>query len=368
VRQHGNPGRRQPDRLPQRYIGQLPLTIHNKPSQKSAMPAVVVLHDPVEEGAGPDARDTLIQAHCVRGALMRLGYDTAMLAASANIRTVQEDLLRLQPDLVFNLVESNPGLGQHIDRVPRLLDELGAPYTGCSAEVLRHTSNKLHAKQVMTWYGLPTAALWNGEGNGSWIIKSVWEHASYGIDDGCVVAGHKVEAAMAGRKRSLGGFWFAERYLDGREINIALLETRRAPQVLAIAEIDFLDYATDKPRIVGYAAKWLEDSFEYRNTPRRFIRSADEPNLRAVLIKLALRCWNKFGLTGYARVDLRIDQQNRPWLLEVNANPCLSPDAGFAAAAAESGLTYDEAIARIVSNARYGRRGDSAPPITENVA
>jgi D-alanine-D-alanine ligase len=119
--------------------------------------------------------------------------------------------------------------------------------------------------------------------------------------------------------------------------------------VLPVAEIRFEGFPTAKPTIVGYAAKWHPQSFEYRNTVRRF---GIEPELAARLIGIARDCWQLFGLAGYARVDFRVDAAGTPWVLEVNANPCLSPDAGFAAALAQAGIAYVDAIAWLVADAR----------------
>ena len=91
-----------------------------------------------------------------------------------------------------------------------------------------------------------------------------------------------------------------------------------------------------RPRIVGYDAKWTSDSEAYVGTPRRFGLENDEPALAAELVKLAKSCWDLFGLAGYARVDFRVDREGKPTILEVNVNPCLNPDAGFAAAAAQA--------------------------------
>ncbi len=122
-------------------------------------------------------------------------------------------------------------------------------------------------------------------------------------------------------------------------------------QVLPPAEIDFCAFPPDKPRIVGHQAKWDQDSFEYQQTPRRFVFPAKDKPLLSRVSDLARSCWGLFGLSGYARVDFRVDNDGQPWILEVNANPCLSPDAGFAAAVTEAGISYDEAIQRIVNDA-----------------
>ena len=118
-----------------------------------------------------------------------------------------------------------------------------------------------------------------------------------------------------------------------------------------VAEIVFEGYERSKPKVVGYRAKWEEGSYEYQHTPRTF----DFPHAdRALLIALdtfAIECWKVFGLRGYARVDFRVDEQNRPHVLEVNTNPCLSPDAGFAAAVRRAEITMTEAVRRIVLEA-----------------
>jgi D-alanine-D-alanine ligase len=206
------------------------------------------------------------------------------------------------------------------------------------------------AKQQLLRAGLPAPALFTAAADdGPWIVKSVWEHASLGIDDSSVAWGAAaVTAVLAARRAEFGGDWFAERFVPGRELNVALLATDRGPRVLPVAEIRFEHFPADKPAIVGYAAKWHTDSFEYRNTVRRF---GVEPALSASAERLALACWELFALDGYARVDLRVDAEGLPWVLEVNANPCLSPDAGFAAALEQAGIAYPTAISWLVEAA-----------------
>ncbi len=130
-----------------------------------------------------------------------------------------------------------------------------------------------------------------------------------------------------------------------------MLECGGRASVLPIGEILFENWRDGAPRIVGYDAKWTPDSQAYSGTPRRFGLEAAEPALAARLREIALACWDLFGLAGYARVDFRVDAKGEPFVLEVNVNPCLSPDAGFAAAAREAGLSYPELIGRIVEAA-----------------
>jgi D-alanine-D-alanine ligase len=227
------------------------------------------------------------------------------------------------------------------------------PFTGSDADAIYLSSNKLLAKRWLAVHGVATPA-WiysassAGPKRGPWIVKSVWEHASLGIDDDSIV---RDKEALADRidscTRQFGGEWFAERYVDGREFNISLIDDDGEPRILPIAEICFDKFAPDKPRIVGYDAKWKSDTFEYRNTPRVFptLGVATARKLKTV----ARKCWKLFKLSGYARVDIRLDKRGMPWVLEINANPCLSSDAGFAAAAAKAGIDFDHVVETIVT-------------------
>lgn len=331
-----------------------------------------VLHNRVSPQAGPDEQDVLVQADAVTAALVALGHEPVAVAADLDLPALSARLTAERPDAVFNLVESLAGHGRLIHLAPALLDACGAVVAGCPTEAIFLTSHKLLAKGLLRRAGLPTPdwlvppgddlGLGRGSSHGAvgpWIVKSVWEDASLGLDDDAVTpttaAAERLLAARAGQP---GSPWFAEAFVDGREFNLGLLDGPRGVEVLPPAEILFEDFPADKPRIVGYAAKWHADSFEYRNTPRSFdLAPADAP-LIARLEHLARDCWHLFGLRGWARVDFRVDERGRPWILEVNANPCLSPDAGFAAALERAGIGFDTAVGRIVADVR--RRADGA--------
>ncbi|HJR70225.1 MAG TPA: D-alanine--D-alanine ligase [Gammaproteobacteria bacterium] len=322
---------------------------------------VVLLHDAHAAEGRIDSSDTLLEAQAVAAGLAELGYATTTLPVGLDVGALQRALDDLEPHAVVNLVESLEGRGQLVHVVPALLEALGVPFTGCSAHALGVTSHKLFAKELMRRAGVPTPDGFEGPAvagppvagapvdDGPWIVKSVFEHASLGLDDSSVVATGAVGDLIEARRAEFGGRWFAERFVPGRELNVALIAAPDGPRVLPVAEIRFEGFPPAKPAIVGYAAKWYPQSFEYRNTVRRF---GVEPELAARLGAIARDCWQLFGLAGYARVDFRVDAAGTPWVLEVNANPCLSPDAGFAAALAQAGIAYVDAIASLVADAR----------------
>ncbi|HWF65350.1 MAG TPA: hypothetical protein VN685_12115, partial [Rhizomicrobium sp.] len=170
---------------------------------------------------------------------------------------------------------------------------------------------------------------------------------SLGLDDQCVVEAAQVKARATQCATRFGGGWFAERYVEGREFNIAVLDGR----VLPMAEMRFEHWPEGKPRIVGYDAKWEEDSTGWNGTVRAFGVETEEPSLAEALKTACEKVWDLFGLTGFARIDFRVDRGGTPLILEVNTNPCISPDAGFAAAAAEAGMSYEALIEAIVEAA-----------------
>ncbi len=145
-----------------------------------------------------------------------------------------------------------------------------------------------------------------------------------------------------------------ESYIDGREFNVSLLETVDGPMILPPAELRFVNFPPEKPRIICYRAKWEEDSFESKNSVRSFEFPSGDSSLLEDLRQASLRCWHAFGLRGYARVDFRVDSAGGIWILEVNSNPCISASAGFLAAAAQHGFSSVEVIREIVSTALRG--------------
>jgi D-alanine-D-alanine ligase len=322
---------------------------------------VAILHGAVAPDAGPDEQDTLTQVAWIGETLRGLGFTPVPVPLSLDLGAARAQLGAIRPVFVVNIVESIDGQGRLIHLGPALLDALGLAYTGSATEAIFLTSNKLVAKRMMAAAGLATPPWIEGEAApgfaGPYIVKSVWEHASIGIDASSIATDpQKVPGLLRRRQRRHGGDWFAERFIPGREFNLALLAGPDGMVLLPPAECVFRDYPAGKPRIVDYAAKWDDTSFEYHNTLRRYDFPPEDGPLLARLEATALACARLFDLHGYARVDVRVDEAGTPQVLEVNANPCLSPDAGFAAAAAAAGLDGPAVLGRIIADRVGGRQ------------
>lgn len=334
---------------------------------------ITIVHNEVGNSNSTADLDVLHQVEAVRTALQKLGHQPATNVCGNDPGALLNQLSTEGTDLVFNLVESFQGLDRNLHLFPMMLGNLGIRYTGASARTLLATNHKTQAKSQMLDLALPTPA-WLGPLSidpiaddltepvihgellhlNRWILKSLWEHASQGMDQDSVIRESDPQiilAVLRERLSLLGGAGFAEAYIPGREFNISVLAGPNGPEVLPPAEILFHGFNDAEAKIVDYRAKWDEDSREYLDTPRSFtFPGADKPLLDR-LKQLTLRCWEDFSLRGWARVDFRVDETGQPWILEINANPCLSPDAGFAAALEQAGIPYPEAIRRIIHDA-----------------
>lgn len=302
----------------------------------------------------PDERDTIHAAETVAETLGRLGYDSQAYRVGLDLGQLRQIAAR-HPVCIFNLVDAIEGDDSLIGLVPAVLEHLGVPYTGCGTPAFADTVSKIHTKQKLQWMSIPTAH-WSVDGSTCdpakrYIVKSDCQHGSLGMDAGSVVFGAEAAKEIAARSKQYSGRFFAEEFLDGREFNVALIGDRERFRVLPIQEIDFEGFPESCARIVDYGAKWDEDDIGFRTTNRKFGLELREPVLGERLVALSEKVWEAFDLTGYARVDFRV-VDGRPYILEVNANPAVAPDAGFAAAASEAGIRYDDLIERIVALAK----------------
>jgi D-alanine-D-alanine ligase len=305
----------------------------------------------------PDEIDTIAAAESVAGALARLGYATEVIALDRDLGGI-DALVPRRPLLVFNLADAVDGDCRLAPMVPARLDAAGLPYTGASTNAWLDTLSKIGTKLKLDRAGLPTPQ-WSADGSGldpnaRVIVKPVWEHGSLGIGPDSVVRGAEAARAIAERNLRWDTEHFAEGYIDGREFASAMMEGPNGVELLPIRETVFQGFDDGAPLITDYDAKWTPGSQPFLGTPRRFGLEQEEPALAAELNRLAVACWDLFRVDGYARVDFRVDGEGAPFILEVNMNPCLSSDAGFAASAEHAGVPYDEMIGRIVED-KLGR-------------
>lgn len=260
-------------------------------------------------------------------------------------------------ELVFNLCDDgffdNAELEPHL---PAMLDILKMPYTGGDYFTLAVTLKKDIAKKILISHGLPTPKFQifrNGSENIEklnfpLIVKPAHEDGSIGVRESSIV--YDVDALKKMINHVIRQYKqpaLAEEFIDGREFNVAIIGDE---EVLPINEIKF-DLPEGKPKIISYEAKWKTDSIEYNGTKRSCPADVDK-KLAMQLRTLAIKAGYLFGCRDYFRVDFRVDENNNPFILEVNQNPDISEeDGGLYEMAKTKGYSYADMIDKIVRNA-----------------
>lgn len=333
---------------------------------------VALLETRDESIAGGDARDT-VAVRAAEGAALaierschELSWRTFRVEARPDAPDwTLAELARVEVDVVVQLVESLRGEARFEAAAAWLLEWARIPYTGSGPVAITLALEKPVARAVLSSHGVPIPAGFvlaragtalppafaAGPAGRRWIVKPAREDASHGIDAASVVTTELELRARADHVvRTFRQPALVEEFVDGREFNVAILGSDADAVVLPLGEIDFSRLGPDHPRVLTYAAKWDEESVEYHATPsigaRPMPRDLEE-RIRAV----ARAAYAALGLSGYGRVDLRVSGEREAFVIDVNPNPDLSPEAGFSKAAARAGISHADLVRRIVDDA-----------------
>jgi D-alanine-D-alanine ligase len=328
---------------------------------------VLVLHNLDFNEVEPDPADPGVAARAEVAGVARAVSDALVernaavhLRAVRSLGEVVQAVRQFSADVVFNLCESLLGDARYESTVAAILERLGTPFTGSRAQCLQLCLNKQACGEALRRAGVPVpeSLLVDDLDNPltaparlGWplILKPNAEDGSTGIWSSSVVDGPGAYAEVLGRLRAAGlAPVMAQRYVEGREINVALLgeEPRR---LLPINEIDFAEMPASLPRIVSYECKWIDGTDEWRGA--RVVPADLDPATDRLVARLARAAAEAVGMGSYGRVDFRIDGQGQPWVVDVNPNCALAPDAGFATSASRASLSYADLIAAIVEAA-----------------
>jgi D-alanine-D-alanine ligase len=303
--------------------------------------------------------DVIEAATAVRESLRREGLSAEMLPVGPPLCSVVKDLEHLAPDVVFNLIEGFGGRSTGATNFTGLIELLGLPMTGSSAEALALCQSKSRTKALLRGFGLPTApslVIEPGQPqplprwDGPWpvFVKPDAEDASLGIDQASVIDNPEALDARVKQLLDAYGPVLIETYLPGPEFNLGII-TLSEPEVLPVSEVIYQQELGLWP-ILTYSAKWLPDSIEDKASTIRCPAQV-EPALAERLRSLALAAIAATRCRDYARVDFRLDARGEPMILEVNPNPDISPDVGWARALKVSGRSYDQTIAALARQA-----------------
>jgi len=342
-------------------------------------PRVVVIYNRDFEGADADpenkAREDIKDiAEHVMSILLGRGCSAVGLGITDDVFAAISSLRDARPDVIFNLCESIGGDNRFEPLLPMLMDREGFAYTGSGPLSLSLALHKNKAKEILRARGIPTpeAVFLTSPDIGAvtmpfpLIVKPSREDASVGITrDSVVWTRPALEQRVAHVLSHYRQPVLVERYIEGREIYVSMLGSPDGKtQVFPFYEIDFSEMPADRPRIVSFEGKWVENSDEYRGT--KPIRCENlSPELEARIAATALAAFETMELRDYARVDVRLAADGTPYVIDVNPNCDLSDVAGgFSKAAKAAGLSYEQVILRIVELAVARRPNADTIPLS----
>ena len=310
----------------------------------------------------------LEEVEAVQRALETLGYRVARLPLAPPMREVEKELAALETGLAFNLFEGFDGQPKTEPEVAGMLASRGIPYTGNPPAALALCLDKLRAKEALRRAGVETPrarvmSLYNLHSfdlGFPCIVKPRGEDASHGLSEKSVVHDSAALARQVGRvSRLFGGSALVEEFIDGREFNVTVMGND-CPEVLPVSEILY-DLPPGKPRLLTYGSKWDPNDPYFRGSVPACPAELTLEQRRQV-VETASRAFKTLGCQGYARVDLRLDEEGVFNVLEVNPNPDISPDAGAAIQAKAAGMSYEQFIERIVELALEGKEFEAPDP------
>ena len=297
----------------------------------------------------------------IESALENEGNSVARVPVVADGKWIDR-IKRGRFDVAFNMCEGIDGVAELEPPVISVLELFGLPYTGSSSYTTALCLRKHVVNSLLSQSGLPVPpwiTLRRGSRIGSVgypaIVKPAAEDASIGVEQRSVVRTSRALKARVEAMLQTFDEVIVQRYVDGRELNVGIV----GETILPVAEIDFAAMPKGMWRMVTYRSKWESGSDEDLGAVPRC--PADLPARSANEVRrIALEAWRLVGGHGYGRVDMRLDENGRVWILEVNSNPDIAPDAGIARMARAAGIEYSTLV-RTVTELAIARKRDQQP-------
>jgi D-alanine-D-alanine ligase len=328
---------------------------------------VVILYNLFERLQKGEEKDILAEGaiieeiQAVENAVRSLGHQSIVMAVREEISPIIHWLKEYQPDVVFNLCESVYGNSCWEMNIPALLDLFRIPYTGSPPLTLGLCQDKGKVKDILQSQGILTPrykiferAVGPVKGNiFPIIVKPLHEDGSLGITRESVVfddemLSKQIQYIIEQYQQPA----LVEEFVDGRELNVGLIETNGSVGILPISEIDYTEFPEGIPKICGYEAKWVVESAEFQKT-KPVCPAPLEWLMEKKVGHIASRVFKLFECRDYARVDIRIDREGKIYVLEVNPNPDISPQSGMARALKVQGTTYTGFVENLIERALY---------------
>ena len=278
------------------------------------------------------------------------------LAIDKNIQKTIDGINSISPDIIFNFVEAVEGISSYESCIAGLFELLGNEYTGCRPSTLGNCLDKERTKDILRSFGIntPSSLIFKHSARFTekdiqlkypLILKLLKEDASIGISEFSVVKNYtELRKQFLFLSTTYKQDVILEEYIRGRELNVGILGGNSLP----VSEINFEGLPSKFPRIVTYDGKWIVDSVYYNHTKPVCPAPLKEKTIKRIN-KVAVAAFEALKCRDYARVDIRLDGKGIPHVIEVNPNPDISSDSGFARASKAAGINHEELLSTIAN-------------------
>jgi D-alanine-D-alanine ligase len=310
----------------------------------------------IEEGTNIAAQPWRTEYDVV-STLTSIGHEVRVLGVHDDLGDIRRASEEWKPHIAFNLLEGFDDIVIFDQNVVSHLELLKLPYTGCNPRGLVLARDKSLSKKLLAYHRIPVPEF-DVVRMGRpvrrpkrlafpLIVKSLTQEASIGISQASVVdSDEKLKERVAFIHESIGTAAIVEQYMEGRELYVGILGNQ-ALQALPVWELFFTNMPEGSRRIATDRVKW---SVKYQKKYGIDSGPADLPPNQAETIQhICKRAFRALELSGYARVDLRLDDAGRVWVLEANPNPQIAKGEDFAASAERVGQSYETVLQRIIN-------------------
>jgi len=321
---------------------------------------LALVHDhlvPPEDTSGTDVRDAEWKMeYDVIETLKEMGHEVRVLGLHDELGAIRPTAASFKPHIVFNLMEAFAGVTTFDQNVVSYLELLRLPYTGCNPRGLMLARDKALAKKLLAYHRIAVpdfTVVRPGRPprlprrlHFPLIVKSLFFEASAGISQASVVENDEQLARRVQFVHESLGAAIVEQFIDGRELYVGVLGNQRL-DVFPVWEMSFAQMPDNRWRIATERVKWSA-KYQKRHGIATDAAALDEATTQAVR-RIARRTYRTLDLSGYARIDLRMDGRGRAYVLEANPNPNLAYGEDFAESAEVSGMSYERLLDRILA-------------------
>jgi D-alanine-D-alanine ligase len=289
--------------------------------------------------------------------LREQGHEVRVLGVHDDLAGIRPTAGFFQPHIVLNLLEAFAGVTTFDQNVVSYLELLRLRYTGCNPRGLILARDKALSKKLLAYHRIPVpdfTVVRHGRKpvlpkkmHYPLIVKSLFFEASTGISQASVVENaDQLARRVQFIHESLGTAAIVEHFVDGRELYVGVLGNERL-EVLPVWEMSFAKMPDNRWRIATERVKW---STRYQKKHGIMTDAARlDPAAITHIQRIAKRAYRALDLNGYARIDLRLDDEGRAYVLEANPNPNLAYGEDFAESAEVFGLSYERLLERILT-------------------